>query len=131
MSKFKSGHDPRRNTAGRPRGRIAAFRNVLGELTGDGREIAERLLAVIRNPETSNKEIIEASALVLSYLLGKPEQAVSVEGDVAVTAHAQLDMRAVLARLPTELVDRVVGAIDAAQPHALADGGETDDDDGR
>lgn len=70
------------NPAGRPRGRIAAFREMVGELTGDGREIAEGLRAIYKDPVSTPKERLDAYALLLSYLLGKPEAAVSIDANV-------------------------------------------------
>jgi len=123
MSKFKPGPDPRRNQAGRPRGRIAEFRELVGNLTGNGAAVAERLLAIINDPASTKKEVIDASALVLSYLLGKPEQAVSVEADIT-AGPPMLDGRAIAARLPGPVLDALIKATEDAPPLALLPGDE-------
>jgi hypothetical protein len=112
---------------GRPRGRIAKFRKLLGELTGDGREIAERLMKILRDPEASNKEVIDASALALSYLLGKPETVVKGELDVTARPGPAIDARALAARLPPELVSAVVRELDSDDPPLLLEAGGEDE----
>jgi hypothetical protein len=124
--KFSPGNNA--NPAGRPRGRIAKFRKLLGELTGDGREIAERLMAILRDPEASNKEVIDASALALSYLLGKPETVVKGELDVTARPGPAIDARLLAERLPPELVSAVVRELDSDDPPLLLPAGDDDDD---
>ena len=124
MSRFQQGNP---GGPGRPRQRISKFRAMLGELTGDGKEIAEGLRAIANDPESTKTERLKAYELLLSYLLGRPEQMVAVEADIAASGRAAIDMRAVLATLPTTVIDQVTGALEAAQQRQFAAG---DDDQG-
>lgn len=113
------------NPAGRPRGRIAKLRATLGELSDDGREVATVLREIYLDPEATKKERIDACALWLSYLVGKPEVAIDVTADV--TAGPRVDAQALLARLPAELIDRVVAELDGDSP-PLLEAGDPDED---
>jgi hypothetical protein len=126
MSTFKPGHDPRRNYGGRPRGRIAKLRATLGELSDDGREVAEVLRAIYLDPSATKKERIDAARLWLEYLCGKPEVAVELSADV--TAGPRLDATQLLARLPDELVDKVVAELDGDDPPLELESGDEETD---
>ncbi|MDX2091218.1 MAG: hypothetical protein SFX73_25390 [Kofleriaceae bacterium] len=115
MAKFQNGNP---GGPGRPRGRIQKFREALGKLTGDGTEIAEGLAAIWRDPEADAKERLAAYELALAYLLGKPEQAVSVEAEVS-TNTPQLDGVELVRRLPEHVIDAVLVEMDKGAPLAL------------
>jgi len=115
---FKPGHDPHRNTGGRPRGRVAKFREMAGEQTDDGREIVEGLRAIYNDPTATKTERLKAYELLLAYLLGKPETAVSIEADVTARP-AQLDGAALVGRLPMHVIDAVCQELDGDNPPLL------------
>lgn len=119
MSRFEVGNP---GGPGRPRARIAKFRASLAELTGDGREIAEGLRAIWRDPATPAKERIAAYELALVYLLGKPEASVSIEADLTARPGAVLDMPRVLASLPSGFIDAVCEQLDAGDAPQLPSG---------
>jgi len=112
---------------GRPRGRLAKFRKMIAELTGDGREIAEGLQTLWRDTNASPKERLAAFELALHYLLGKPETQVALSADITARPGPSLDGRALLARLPDELVQRVVEELDGESPPLMLEAPEDDD----
>lgn len=75
---------------------------------------------------------MRAVEIALSYLLGKPTQAVELQADIR--GAAQIDVRALAARLPPALVTTVVAELDSDDPPLLppaGDGeGDGDGDDG-
>lgn len=109
---FKPGHDPNRNAAGRPRGRIAKFRAMLGDSTRDGQEMVDELTAIWRDKETPARERLAALELGLAYLLGKPESSVSIDAEVTARTGPQLDGAALIASLPLDVVREVNRAIE-------------------
>lgn len=118
MAKFQAGNP---GGPGRPRGRIAAFRAKLGEITGDGATVADALHKIITDPASTKKEVIDASALLLSYLLGKPEQAVSIDAEVT-AGPSMIDGAAIVRELPGPVIDALIEAHERARPLALPSG---------
>jgi hypothetical protein len=114
---FRPGNNA--NPAGRPRARITKFREQLADLTGDGKEIAEGLRAIYNDPASSKTERLKAYELALAYLLGKPEAAVSIDAEVSALPGRVIDIPALLARLPSNVIDAVVNELDDANPPLL------------
>lgn len=64
---------------GRPRGRIAKLRQILGDMTDGGRTIAAELDSIMRDKAAPARERVQAATVMLSYLVGKPEASLAID----------------------------------------------------
>lgn len=78
LKPFQKGHDPRRNTKGRPKGNVSSFQKILDrELArevdiGNGRKATVETIIMMRLISDAHKGKLSAIKLLFNYSYGKP-----------------------------------------------------------
>ena len=96
---------------GRPQGFRHAARKIMRE-TKDGAELVEFALRVMRDEAADMPERLRALDWLSAYGLGKPVARHELEAHVTAVGAGRLDVRALAAAIPAELVAAMNRALD-------------------
>ena len=114
------------NPGGRPATLLSKFRKELAEATNDGKDLVVALVAIAKDVSAKPTDRKEAIALMLAYLIGKPEQTLNIEGNVGIGPRV-IDVGAMLGALPDDVLDTMLEAAGKARgAPALPDGSVID-----
>lgn len=111
--------------AGRPKGYKGVAKRIMRE-TQDGTELVSFALRVLRDPDEDMAHRRWAAEWLSSYGLGKPVARTELEAHVSAVGAARIDVRALAAALPAELVQAVTAALDGAGDTLLLPAAEDD-----